>query len=61
VKRKPEDMVIGEVKALLHRWSEESDLSDNELVDCIDKGVAEYFDEEVVDFESDIVFDDDEE
>tara|TARA_R110002153_G_scaffold72621_2_gene189923 strand:+ start:1320 stop:1499 length:180 start_codon:yes stop_codon:yes gene_type:complete len=50
----PKDMVIGEVKALLHRWGEESDLDDEELLECIDIAVAEYYDEEVVDFESDI-------
>ena len=53
-------MVIGEVKALLHRWGEESDLNDEELLECIDIAVAEYYDEEVVDFESDITIDEDE-
>mgnify|MGYP003127651219 FL=1 len=56
----PKNMVIGEVKALLHRWGEESDLNDEELLECIDIAVAEYYDEEVVDFESDITLDEDE-
>jgi hypothetical protein len=59
-RRKPADMVIGEVKALLHRWEEESDLSDEELVECVDKAVQEYYDEDTVGFECDIDFDDEE-
>lgn len=54
----PKDMVIGEVKALLHRWEEESDLQDTELLECIDIAITEYFDEDVVDFDCDIDLDD---
>ena len=53
----PKDMVIAEVKALLHRWEEESDLKDTELLECIDIAVTEYFEEDVVDFDSDIDLD----
>ena len=53
----PKDMVIAEVKALLHRWDEESDLEDTELLECIDIAISEYFDEDVVDFDSDIDLD----
>ena len=56
----PKNMVIGEVKALLQRWGEESDLNDEELLECIYIAVAEYYHEEVVDFESDITIDEDE-
>jgi hypothetical protein len=53
-------MVIAEVKALLHRWEEESDLEDTDLLECIDVAISEYFEEDVVDFDSDINLDDDE-
>lgn len=56
----PKDMVIAEVKALLHRWEEESDLEDTDLLECIDVAISEYFEEDVVDFDSDINLDDDE-
>ena len=49
-----------EVKALLHRWSEESDLEDHELLQCISDALNEYFDEDVVEFESDIDLEEDE-
>lgn len=55
----PKDMVIGEVKALLRRWEEESDLEDTELLECIDVAISEYFEEDIVDFDSDINLDDD--
>lgn len=56
----PNRKVVHEVKALLHRWSEESDLEDDELLQCIKDAVDEYFDEDVVEFESDIDLEDDE-
>jgi len=52
--------VIHEVKALLHRWSEESDLEDRDLLKCLSEAVDEYFDDDVVDFESDIELEDEE-
>lgn len=43
-----------EIKALLHRWSQESDLEDSEILDACTDAIEEYFDEDVVDFESDM-------
>ena len=43
-----------ELKCTFHRWGEESDLPDIEILDCINNAVKEYYDEEVIDFESDI-------
>ena len=43
-----------EIKALFHRWEEESDLNSEQIVECVNDAVQEYYDEEVVDFESDI-------
>ena len=56
----PNRNVVHEVKALLHRWSEESDLEDHELLQCMSDELNEYFDEDVVEFESDIELEDDE-
>ena len=56
----PSEKVVNEVKALLRRWSEESDLEDHELLQCISDALNEYFDEEVVEFESDIDLEEDE-
>ncbi len=43
-----------ELKCTFHRWEEESDLPDIEILDCINNAVKEYYDEQVIDFESDI-------
>ena len=56
----PSEKVVNEVKALLNRWSEESDLEDHELLQCISDALNEYFDEDVVEFESDIDLEEDE-
>ena len=56
----PNRKVVHEVKALLHRWSEESDLEDHELLQCMSDALNEYFDEDVVEFESNIELEDDE-
>ena len=56
----PSEKVVNEVKALLHRWSEESDLEDHELLQCISDALNEYFDEDVVEFDSDIDLEEDE-
>ncbi len=45
---------------MLHRWSEESDLEDRDLLKCLSEAVDEYFDDDVVDFESDIELEDEE-
>ncbi len=52
--------VIHEIKALLHRWTEESDLEDKEILRCVGDAIDEYFDEEVVEFDSEIDLEDDE-
>ena len=49
--------VVNEVASLLRRWSEESDLDDTQLIKCVTKGVDEYFDDDVIDFSSDIDLD----
>ena len=43
-----------ELKCTFHRWEEESDLHDIEILECINSAVKEYYDEEVIDFESDM-------
>ena len=43
-----------ELKALLHRWEEESDLNSEEIVECVEDAVSEYYDEDIVDFKPDI-------
>ena len=52
---------IHELKNLLHRWTEESDLEDRQLLECMSEAVDEYFEDDVVDFESDIDLGEDEE
>lgn len=49
--------VVNEVASLLRRWSEESDLDDTQLIKCVTKGVDKYFEDDVVDFSSDIDLD----
>ena len=51
------EQVVNEVVSLLRRWSEESDLDDTQLIKCVTKGVDKYFDDDVVDFSSDIDLD----
>jgi len=46
---------------LIHRWSEESDLEDSDLLNCMHDAVDEYFEEDVVDFECDMELEEDEE
>ena len=52
---------IHELKNLIHRWSEESDLEDSDLLDCMGDAVDEYFDEDVGDFECDMELEEEEE
>jgi len=52
--------VIHEIKALFHRWTQESDLEDKELLRCVGDAIDEYFDEEVIEFDSEIDLEDDE-
>jgi len=51
------EQVVNEVVSLLRRWSEESDLDDNQLIKCVTKGVDKYLDDDVIDFSSDIDLD----
>lgn len=46
-----------EIKALIHRWEQESDLDSEELVDCLMDGVNEYYEQDIC-FESEIDLDD---
>jgi len=49
-----------EVKALFHRWEEESDLGSNEILECVSDAIDEYYEEEEVEFESEIDLGDEE-
>ena len=46
--------LIHEVKVLLRRWELESDLLQEEMIACIKDGVNEYYQEDIVDFDSDM-------
>lgn len=52
---------IHELKNLIHRWSEESDLEDKQLLECVGVSVEEYFEDDVLDFECDMDLGEDEE
>jgi len=45
---------IHELKALLHRWEEESDLEQQDILDCVSDALNEYYKEDVIEFESEI-------
>ena len=45
---------IHELKALFHRWEEESDLEQDDILDCTKDALNEYYDEDVIEFDSDI-------
>ena len=45
---------IHELKALFHRWEEESDLEQEDILDCVKDALNEYYQENVIEFESDI-------
>lgn len=49
-----------ELKCTFHRWEEESDLHDIEILECVNSAVKEYYKEEVIDFESDMDMEDEE-
>ena len=50
-----------EFKNMIHRWSEESDLDDKEIVECMVQAAQEYYDEEVIEFECDMDLEEDDE
>ena len=52
--------LIHEVKLLLRRWELESDLLQEEMIACIKDGVNEYYQEDIVDFDSEIDLGEDE-
>jgi len=50
-----------EFKNMIHRWSEESDMEDEEIVQCMVDAAKEYYDQDVIEFEFDMELDEDEE
>jgi len=56
-----ERQCIHEFKNLIHRWSEESDLEDEEIIGCIVNASKEYYKEDVIDFECDMELGEEEE
>ena len=52
--------LILEVKVLLRRWELESDLLQEEMIACIKDGVNEYYQEDIVDFDSEMDLGEDE-
>ena len=52
--------LIHEVKALLRRWELESDLLQEEMIACVKDGVNEYYQEDIVDFDSEMDLGEDE-
>ena len=52
--------MIHEVKLLLRRWELESDLLQEEMIACLKDGVNEYYQEDIVDFDSEIDLGEDE-
>ena len=52
--------LIHEVKLLLRRWDLESDLLQEEMIACLKDGVNEYYQEDIVDFDSEIDLGEDE-
>tara|TARA_B100000902_G_scaffold142720_1_gene140301 strand:+ start:393 stop:590 length:198 start_codon:yes stop_codon:yes gene_type:complete len=57
----PHQQFKNEHRALLNRWLEESDIDDQEMAQIALNDVEEWMEEEVMDFESEIDLDDDEE
>ena len=55
----PHQQFKNEHRALLNRWLEESDIEDTEIAKIAMEDINEWLDEDVVDFECDMVLDDD--
>ena len=55
----PHQQFKNEHRALLNRWLEESDIEDTEMAKIVMSDIEEWLDEDVVEFECDIVLDDD--
>ena len=54
MKDTPEQKFKKEHRALLNRWSEESDIDDIRLSEIAQEDINEWLDEDIVDFGSDI-------
>lgn len=52
---------IHEFKALFHRWEQESDLEQEDILECLKDALDEYYKEDVVDFDSEIEIEEKEE
>ena len=46
--------LANELKSILHRWEDESDLDDQAMLESVKLMIDDFFDEEVVDFESEL-------
>ena len=57
----PHQQFKNEHRALLNRWLEESDIEDTEMAKIVMSDIEEWLDEDVVEFECDMVLDDDDE
>ena len=53
-----ETQCTNEIKALFHRWAEEGDLDDQDIVQCAVRAANEYYEDDVIDFDSEIDLDD---
>ena len=47
-----------ELKTLLHRWEEESDLEQDEILSALNTALDEYYGEDVIEFECDFELED---
>jgi len=56
----PHQQFKNEHRALLNRWLEESDIEDTEMAKIVMSDIDEWLDEDVIEFECDMVLDDDE-
>jgi hypothetical protein len=57
----PHQQFKNEHRALLNRWLEESDIEDTEMAKIVMSDIEEWLDEDVIEFECDMVLDDDDE
>ena len=57
----PHQQFKNEHRSLLNRWLEESDSEDTAMAKIVMSDIEEWLDEDVVDFECDMVLDDDDE
>tara|TARA_R110000824_G_C14873900_1_gene642617 strand:- start:131 stop:277 length:147 start_codon:yes stop_codon:yes gene_type:complete len=48
------------MKALFYRWEQESDLIQQDILDCMSDALNEYYEEDIINFESDIDEEDEE-